>query len=107
MLKILGYCDRLSVAAGETVRFMVSCTGATSYRAEVVRIIHGDANPAGPGLKLARVATPVEGAYPAREQTIDAGSYLRVPDHERLRALQGFTVMAMIWPTTPAAGARD
>ena len=74
MLKILGYCDRLSVAPGETVRFMVSCTGAANYRAEIVRIIHGDANPAGPGLKLARVATPIDGAYPAREQGIDAGS---------------------------------
>ncbi|MCE3250643.1 MAG: N,N-dimethylformamidase, partial [Geminicoccaceae bacterium] len=42
--------------------------------------------------------------HPAREQTIDAGSYLSVPDHERLRALQGFTVMALIWPTTPARG---
>jgi N,N-dimethylformamidase len=102
MLKILGYADKLSVAPGETMRFMVSCTGAKSYRAEIVRIIHGDANPAGPGLKLAKIPTPVEGEYPAREQRIDAGSYLRVPDHEKLRALQGFTVMAMIWPTTPA-----
>jgi N,N-dimethylformamidase len=102
MLKILGYADKLSVAPGETVRFMVSCTGAKSYRAEIVRIIHGDANPAGPGLKLDRIPTPVDGEYPAREQTIDPGSYLRVPDHEKLRALQGFTVVAMIWPTTPA-----
>ncbi len=101
MLKILGYGDRLSVAPGETVRFMVSCTGAQRYRAEIVRIIHGDANPAGPGLKLERIATPVSGDYPARVQTIDAGSYLRVPDHPRLCALQSFTVVAMIWPTTP------
>ena len=49
------------------------------------------------------VATPVEGEYPGREQTIDAGSYLSVPDHERLRALAGFTVMAKVWPTTPGA----
>jgi N,N-dimethylformamidase len=102
MLKILGYADRLSVAPGESVRFMVSCTGAARYRAEIVRIIHGDANPAGPGLKLERIATSVTGDYPAREQTIDAGSYLRVPDHPGLRALESFTIVAMIWPTTPA-----
>ncbi len=106
MLKILGYCDRLSVAPGETVRFMVSCTGGERYRAEIVRIIHGDANPAGPGLKLERIATPVSGDYPAREQKIDAGSYVLVPDHERLRALASFTVIAMIWPTTPPGVAR-
>ncbi len=104
MLKILGYGDRLSVAPGESVRFMVSCTGAARYRAEIVRIIHGDANPAGPGLRLEQIATPVSGDYPARLQTIDAGSYLRVPDHARLRALERFTVMAMIWPTTPGKG---
>ena len=86
-MKILGYADRLSVAPGETVRFMVSCSGAERYRAEIVRIIHGDANPDGPGLKLERVATPVSGEYPGRVQAIDIGSYLRVPDHERLRAL--------------------
>jgi N,N-dimethylformamidase len=103
MLKILGYCDRLSVAPGETVRFMVSCTGGKRYRAEIVRIIHGDANPAGPGLKLDKVETPISGEYPAREQKIDAGSYVLVPDHERLRALASFTVIATIWPTTPAS----
>ena len=42
-MKVLGYCDRLSVAPGETVRFMVSCTGAPSYRAEVVRIMQSQA----------------------------------------------------------------
>jgi N,N-dimethylformamidase len=104
MLKILGYCDRLSVAPGERVRFMVSCTGAPRYRSEVVRIIHGDANPAGPGLKLEPVATPITGEYPGRVQPVDAGSYLRVADHERLRALASFTVLAMIWPTTPGRG---
>jgi N,N-dimethylformamidase len=101
MLKILGYCDRLSVAPGETVRFMVSCA-APRYRAEIVRIIHGDANPAGPGLKLRAVESPVSGEYAGRVQTIDAGSYVRVPDHDRLRGLARFTALAMIWPTTLA-----
>ena len=35
MTSILGYCDPLSVASGETVRFMVSCHGADAYEAEV------------------------------------------------------------------------
>jgi N,N-dimethylformamidase len=102
-LKILGYCDKLSVAPGETVRFMVSCE-AERYRAEIVRIVHGDANPAGPGLRLAPVATPITGEYPGRKQAIDAGSYAMVPDHPRLRELASFTVIAMVWPTTPGKG---
>jgi N,N-dimethylformamidase len=103
MLKILGYCDRLSVAPGETVRFMVSCE-AERYRAEIVRIVHGDANPAGPGLKLEPVATPVGGEHPGRVQTIDAGSYAIVEPHPRLCDLGSFTIVAMIWPTTPEKG---
>jgi len=102
-LKILGYCDKLSVAPGETVRFMVSCE-AERYRAEIVRIIHGDANPAGPGLRLEPVATPIGGEYPGRQQAIDAGSYATAPDHPRMRELASFTVMAMVWPTTPGRG---
>ena len=45
MIKILGYCDRLSVAPGDTIRFMVSSEEGQPYRARIVRIIHGDANP--------------------------------------------------------------
>ena len=101
MLKILGYADRLSVAPGETVRFMVSVEGGRAYQAEIVRIIHGDANPAGPGLKLRPVKSTVDGGYQGREQRTDAGSYATIPDHPRLQSLSAFTVAAMIWPTTP------
>jgi len=102
-MKILGYCDRMSAAPGETLRVMVSCEAA-HYRARLVRIVHGDANPAGPGFKVEPVASTIDGTHPGRVQTIDAGSYMRVFDHTRLAALSGsFTVAAMIWPTTPDA----
>ncbi len=55
-MKILGYPDRFSVAPGETVRFMVSCDGLNTYRADIVRLIHGDTNPAGPGYKDEEIA---------------------------------------------------
>ena len=45
MLKLVGYSDRLSVAPGETVKFMVSAEDVPEYRASIVRLIHGDANP--------------------------------------------------------------
>ena len=54
MLKLIGYADRFSVAPGETIRFMVSALEGQAYRAEIVRLIHGDANPDGPGFKSAR-----------------------------------------------------
>ena len=48
---IHGYSDRLSVAPGETIEFKVSCEEAAPYRADLVRMIHGDTNPAGPGFR--------------------------------------------------------
>ena len=101
ILRITGYADRFSVAPGETIKFMVSCEALKTYRADIVRIICGDANPAGPGYKEARIKTPVCGTYRGRKQAIHAGSYVIVPPHPVLADLASFTVQAMIWPTTP------
>ena len=64
---MVGYSDRLSVAPGETIAFMVSSAHPT-YRADIVRLIHGDPNPLGPGFIEEVVASPVSGAYPAASQ---------------------------------------
>ncbi|MEM7025732.1 MAG: LamG-like jellyroll fold domain-containing protein, partial [Pseudomonadota bacterium] len=106
MLKIVGYGDRFSVAPGETIRFMVSAEGNQRYRAELTRIIHGDCNPQGPGFKAEQLPSSFEGAYQGQEQKIHAGSYVRVPHHERFEGLGAFTLAAMVWPTTPAKGAQ-
>ena len=50
------------------------------YRADVVRLIHGDTNPNGPGLKETEIDTPVSGEYDGRRQELPFGSYLLVPD---------------------------
>ncbi len=99
---IVGYGDRLSVAPGETVRFMVS-TEQPNYHAQVVRLIHGDANPEGPGFKEEAVATPIDGDYPGRAQSYPHGSYALVPDAPALRAVQGFTLAAWIQSTLRTA----
>ena len=44
---ITGYSDKISVAGGETIAFKVSARPARPYEARLVRIIHGDMNPAG------------------------------------------------------------
>ena len=81
---IVGYADRLSVQPGETIRFMVS-SELPRYRADVVRLIHGDANPNGPGFKEAEIDTPVSGEYDGRRQELPFGSYVLVPDNPALR----------------------
>lgn len=102
-MKIVGYSDRLSVAPGETLRFMVSCELPT-YRADIVRLIHGDENPGGPGFKEELIPTTVNGEYPGRQQEIRNGSYVIVPDCPALRQHGSFTLQAWISPTTPHKG---
>ena len=102
-MKVVGYSDRFSVAAGENIRFMVSCE-PSDYQADIVRLIHGDPNPAGPGFKEKLVPTHVNGKYRGREQSLSYGSYVTVPDSPRLREVGSFTLQAWIYPTTPEKG---
>ena len=102
-MEIVGYADQFSVAPGETVRFHVSCM-QPSYQADIVRLIHGDPNPKGPGFKEELVATPVSGEYPGRRQDIHTGSHIIVPDVPLLGLHDGFTLHAWIYPTTPQKG---
>jgi N,N-dimethylformamidase len=101
---IIGYADRISARPGETIRFMVSCTKEAVYRAQLVRVVCGDCNPKGPGLKLPAVDSSINGTYEGRNQPINAGSYVFVPAAAPFGCLSGFTVQAMIWPTTPHLG---
>ncbi|GMA80029.1 hypothetical protein GCM10025880_64460 [Methylorubrum aminovorans] len=105
-ISIRGYCDRPSVATGETIRFYVSADKSEgSYDAELVRLIHGDSNPAGPGYKEEPVKSALEGRYPARFQRTQFGSFVEVPDSEgALQPSGAFSVHTFLWPTTPGRG---
>lgn len=97
---LLAYANRFSVAPSETLRVMVSAATAT-YRARLVRLVHGDTNPAGPGYREVAVPSAADGAYPGRQQTSTAGSCVRVPLRTPLDPSDGLTVQAWVWPTTP------
>ena len=103
--QIHGYSDQISVRPGERIRFMVSVEGANRYRAEIVRLIHGDANPEGPGPREEKIDTPVNREYPGRRQPTHSGSFVAIDDPSGLLNLsQSITVHAFIMPTTPAKG---
>jgi N,N-dimethylformamidase len=102
-MPVVGYTDVLSVAPGERVRFMVSTT-AERYRASIVRLIHGDEDPAGPGFKEEAVATDVDGEYAGREQRLPLGSSVRVPSAPQLAPEGSFSLAAFVYPTTPGTG---
>lgn len=65
-LGITGYSDRISARPGETVRFYVHSEQGEAYRAHIVRLIHGDTDPNGPGYKEEEIDTAGNGDYPGR-----------------------------------------
>jgi N,N-dimethylformamidase len=99
---IHGYGDRLSVAPGEGIEFKISSEQDGLFRADVVRLISGDVNPAGPGLRELEVDADVNGTHRARFQRTDPGSYVVVEDGGALALTGPFTLHAFICPTTPA-----
>ena len=100
---VVGYADRLSVAPGETIRFMVNVDGEARYRADIVKLTSGDWHPQGAGFKEDLIATTVSGEYPGRRQEIQPGSFAIVEDDPHF-AVHSFSLQAMIWPTTPLKG---
>jgi N,N-dimethylformamidase len=103
MLKITGYADRISARPSETIEFKVNCEHP-NYRADLVRLICGDVNPAGPGFKEIVVPSAISRRFPGRRQAIAIGSHAVVESAPPLEALGSFTVAAFVWPTTPAKG---
>jgi N,N-dimethylformamidase len=91
MIPLVGYLDRLSGRPGETIAVKVSSEAGEPYAADMVRIIHADPNPAGPGMKLEPVTCGFEGRYPSRVQPVVSGSFavvdadLAVPEEGAIR----------------------
>lgn len=100
---IVGYASHLRVEPGETISFMVS-SERPRYRADVVRLIHGDANPSGPGIKETVVDSPVSAEYAGKHQELPLGSYVLVPDDAAIRLTGSFTFTAWIAPTSQRVG---
>ena len=99
MIDLVGYTDKLSVAPGESVSFMVSST-APRYLARLVRLVHGDDDPRGPGVKEERLAWSLEGERDGRVQELRNGSYGIGPP---LTIGPSLAVNVWVCPTTPGS----
>ena len=98
--KIVGYASEISVAPGESIRFMVSCeAGVDSYRADIVRLLSGDTQPGGPGYRDEVLETTVSGQYSARSQQTHAGSFAVVSHNEVFSGLHNLSLIVTIYPT--------
>jgi N,N-dimethylformamidase len=105
---IHGYADRLSAEPGDALEFKVSCERPGTYRAELVRLICGDTNPAGPGYREEVVSCPEAGDREGHRQATDAGSFVEVPDPGRhLLLTRGPSILhAFVVATAPGYGSQ-
>ena len=107
-IKLFGYSDKISVKPGDSLQVHVTADGTTEADAQLVRLIHGDQHPDGPGFLEEEVACEANGRWAVTKQFTQVGSFLTVEDRERHLALEGdFTLFAFVNPTLPKIGLRQ
>ena len=107
-IKIFGYTDKISVKPGDDITFHVNADGTDTASAQLVRLIHGDEHPDGPGFIEQAVDCPANGDWTVKKQFTQVGSYLTVDDpNGHLRLEESFIRFAFIHPTVPQWGTRQ
>ena len=101
MAPLIGYVDRFSARPGQRIAVKVSSQLGELYRANLVRIIHGDANPVGPGLKFDEVPAPFAGTYKSRFQPVHSGSCGIVVAAAPLAMPDPCTIVVRVQPWLP------
>jgi N,N-dimethylformamidase len=100
--ELIGYTDRWSVAPGERIQLMAS-SSTSPITVRLLRLRHGDPNPAGPGLRSEPVSSPVDGEYPGSPQTTRSGSFAVL---DEAPAGEG-ALSVWVWTRLPARGRRQ
>jgi N,N-dimethylformamidase len=95
-LPITGYLDRFSARPGESLAVKISVPSGARYRARLRRVISGDPNPAGPGLRFEDLSARFDAAFQGRHQPIRLGSYALMPKAPR-RPAGPVTWTALVW----------
>ncbi len=98
MVPLVGYLDRFSARPGERIAVKVSSTHAEPFRADLVRMISADPNPAGPGIKMEDVPAAFAGEYPPRFQPIQLGSCGIVQLPQKLTLPDPCTIVVRVQP---------
>ncbi|MCW5626579.1 MAG: LamG domain-containing protein, partial [Burkholderiales bacterium] len=106
-IKIHGYADQISVRPGDSITIMASAEGTDRVQAQLVRLIHGDENPAGPGFIEQTIDCSANGEHAVQRQYPQLGSFLRVADpDDHLQPGGSFSIHGWVWPA-PARGLRQ
>lgn len=94
---LIGYTDEWSLTPGATVDLKVS-TDAGTFELDLVRLRHGDENPAGPGRRYSPVANPANGRHPGRLQETRPGSCVRSRSETTVGTGKGATLSIWVKP---------
>lgn len=106
--KVFGYADKISVRPGDDISFYVHADGTRIVDAQLVRLIHGDSHPDGPGYREEEIAFEANGVWPVRKQFTQVGSFLTVADPQRHLAMNGsFSLCTFVAPNSPGGGRRQ
>ncbi|UPJ84417.1 LamG domain-containing protein [Bradyrhizobium sp. 183] len=107
-IKLFGYTNRISAKPGERVTFHVSGDGTDAAEAQLVRLIHGDENPIGPGFIEEEIQCKDNGIWKIKKQYTQLGSYVAVADPSDRLAVDGsLTVFGFIYPGIPKSSRRQ
>ena len=98
--ELIGYAEPMVVHPGDSIQFMVS-TEFSEYEAKLVRLIHGDENPEGPGFKTEAVAGFSETLKGYHQRTYP-GSYMCSQSGQLDYFSNGLSIQAWILATKPA-----
>lgn len=99
-MALTGYAHPLNAVAGGSVEFKLHDDEAGQAELQLVRLIHGDENPAGPGFVEVEVASNLPQSTAIGPQRTTKGSYARLQDGGPLfdGALPSATIFAFIRP---------
>ena len=99
-IRLFGYSHPFAGQAGKPVDFMISAEGTREVDVELVRLVHGDFNPKGPGFIEEIVESDIPAKLAVKRQYTQNGSFAFVEDPEELLTPKGaFTVHAFIRPS--------
>lgn len=97
---ILGYADRLSARAGDTIAFKVSSNSNTPFNARLTRSISADPNPAGAGIVEEDASSYFDASsFPSVQRPFHPGSYAIATSDVAATAGSVLQLTARIYPT--------
>lgn len=100
-----GYADEITAGPGEHLTFRLGGPpGKADFK--VVRLLHGDPNPSGPGYREEEVDWAAPETIEVGERETDYGSYIEIPHSASLNPPGEFTLALWFQPTLRGGGWR-